>query len=160
MLGLLPIHPNAQLKRHSKCLYHWIFLILGPVVIWNTSGVGNDIQIPIRLYDFLSWRWNFFFPHFLKFSIGCHHMSPVTDFIFNKVLAAVGKDWLVWIRVHVSCYAYSLSVMVQRTICMVVPYGSGEARNNLKLKTNAYIQGSSFQASAQPAKIDDDGDTG
>ena len=77
---------------------------------------GPVVLIPIGLYDFLSWRRNL--KVFLLAVTTCHHVTGHRlhlCFIFNlnKVLAAVGKDsLLVWIRLHVSCYAYSLSVIV------------------------------------------------
>ena len=64
--------PPPQLKRPSKRPYYtWFLLTL--VLLWSTIPVS-----PIR-FPFLAMES--FFPHFLKISIGCHHMSPVTDFV-------------------------------------------------------------------------------
>ena len=133
--------PPPQLKRPSKRPYYtWFLLTLGPVVKYHSresytiSFLGDGKFFPTFLENF----------HWLSPHVTGHRLRPC--FIFNKVLAAVGKDRLVWIRVYVSCYEYSVSVIIQRSICMLLHTVPEKLATTLKI--NAYIQGSSSQAPA------------
>lgn len=137
---MLDLPPSTAKTTLKTTLLYLISLNTSPVVKYHSresytiSFLGDGKFFPTFLENF----------HWLSPHVTGHRLRPC--FIFNKVLAAVGKDRLVWIRVYVSCYEYSVSVIIQRSICMLLHTVPEKLATTLKI--NAYIQGSSSQAPA------------